>query len=99
MLQTLSKTDAIMNKSIFTIIFNIFLFSSLMFAHGTHEDGKAAMHMQDTLAIVAGDTIAINGIAAKTFPANKKAAEIKLSSQTEDEGTGEPKEITFDALF
>jgi len=96
--KTFSKMDTIMNKSIITIIFVIFLFSSLIFANGDHKK-QNAIHMQDTLTIVAGDTIAINGIATETFLANKKAAEKKISSQTEDEGTSEPKEISFDALF
>ncbi len=88
-----------MNIKGLKIAIMIFLISSVLSAHGNHKKKMAMMHAQDTLTIVAGDTIAINGIATKTFLANKEAAENKALLQPPDEETEEPEEITFDALF
>ncbi|GBD91082.1 hypothetical protein BMS3Abin04_01806 [bacterium BMS3Abin04] len=82
-----------MNKTIITLLFTIFLISTVIFAHGNHKM-KKEMHKPDTLTIVAGDTIAINGIATKEFLANKV-----VEKEKEDEESQEIKEITFDSLF
>jgi len=88
-----------MNKSQITLVFTIILFTTVIFAHGDHKK-KKNMHKPDTLTIVAGDTIAINGIPTKEY-LTKKAEEQEHEEGEDndiDDDEGE-KEVTPAAAF
>jgi len=72
------------------------LFSTLLMAHGDHKK-KRVSERPDTLTIVSGDTIAINGIATTEYIKHKADEEKKekLEEQEEEEEEG----ISFGALF
>ncbi|MCF6268316.1 MAG: hypothetical protein L3J41_01235 [Melioribacteraceae bacterium] len=78
---------------IFVILF-FFVFSALL-AHENHNKEKQ-VSKPDTLTIVEGDTIAINGIATAQFLKSKRSIEAD-SEQSEMEE--EVKEVTFEAAF
>ena len=88
-----------MNKITIALLFTLFLISTAIFAHGDHKK-KKVMHKPDTLTIVAGDTIAINGIATKEY-LTKKAEEQEHEEGEDndiDDDEGE-KEVTPAAAF
>ncbi len=84
------------------ILITLLLISTLLVAHGSHKKKKGMMDKQDTLTIVAGDTIAINGVATAEFIAEKKELNAQEVTQSENEEADEVengKEITLGALF
>ncbi len=85
-----------MNKPQITLVFALFLISAIIYAHGDHKKGKN-MHKPDTLTIVAGDTIAINGIATKEYLAKEKVEQ--STEDNENEEKEEIKEVTLSAAF
>ena len=85
-----------MNKSQITLVFALFLISAIIYAHGDHKK-KKNMHKPDTLTIVAGDTIAINGIATKEYLAKEKVEQ--STEDNENEEKEEIKEVNLSAAF
>ncbi|NOX17780.1 MAG: hypothetical protein GXO87_05800 [Chlorobi bacterium] len=85
-----------MQKLNVKLIFTFLLIASVLFAHGDHKKKKAEVK-PDTLTIVNGDTIAINGMATDKFMAarHSEAEEEKLEPVEEEE----VKEVTFDSAF
>ncbi len=57
-------------KNLFTHILLLLLFTTIVFPHGGEDHKKEKAAKQDTLTIVGGDTIAINGI-SKSIIKNK----------------------------
>jgi len=85
-----------MNKSQITLVFALFLISAIIYAHGDHKKERN-MHKPDTLTIVAGDTIAINGIATKEYLAKEKVEQ--STEDNENEEKEEIKEVNLSAAF
>jgi len=71
------------------------LFSTFVFAHGNHKKKKGMMHKTDTLTIVAGDTIAINGISTAEYLGHKTKEPGKENVEEEEE----TEKVSLDALF
>ena len=77
-----------------TLIVLLFLFASTINAHEDHK--KKEQDKPDTLTIVGGDTIAINGIATDQYISEQIDTENYESESSEEEKT---KEVTLGAAF
>ncbi|NOX65657.1 MAG: hypothetical protein GXO85_07620 [Chlorobi bacterium] len=78
------------------LIFMILIVASVLYAHEGHKKKKAEVK-PDTLTIVNGDTIAINGMATEEFMAARHAESEEEELEAAEEG--EVPEVTFGAVF
>lgn len=82
-----------MNKFKFLLLILLVFVSSALFAHEDHN--KKTPNKPDTLTIVEGDTIAINGIATEKFLESRSSIE----QNKEEEEIEEVKEVSIGAAF
>ena len=81
------------------LVFTILTIASVLYAHEGHKKKKVELK-PDTLTIVEGDTIAINGIPIEKFMASHNAdGEEAHNEGIEEEEQEEVKEVTFGAAF
>ncbi|VAX21358.1 hypothetical protein MNBD_IGNAVI01-1483 [hydrothermal vent metagenome] len=78
------------------LLFTILIMASVLYAHEGHKKKKAEVK-PDTLTIVDGDTIAINGMATEKFMAARHAEAEEEELEAAEEG--EVEEVTIGAVF
>lgn len=77
------------------LLFTILIVASVLYAHEGHKKKKAEVQ-PDTLTIVNGDTIAINGMATEKFLATRHAEAEEEELEAAEEGE---EEVTIGAVF